>query len=210
QVLSQVDALTADAAAPRAAGPAQPPKSAARPPAADNVVRFDRSAPAQTQSSAGGWTGWVAAAAIALAALALWPRAEAVLSPSERKATLVAESTDLITLDWATTEDPAALSASGSVVWSTDLQAGFMTFRGLPVNDPDVEQYQLWIFDVEQDEQFPVDGGVFDITGDGEVVVEIDPKLRIQQPTLFAITIEKPGGVVVSSRARLPLLAQVG
>ena len=30
------------------------------------------------------------------------------------------------------------------------------------------------------------------------------------EPGKFAITIEKPGGVVVSSRERLPLLAKVG
>jgi hypothetical protein len=32
----------------------------------------------------------------------------------------------------------------------------------------------------------------------------------VNQPTLFAVTIEKPGGVVVSTRERLPRLAQVG
>jgi hypothetical protein len=39
--------------------------------------------------------------------------------------------------------------------------------------------------------------------------VPIDPRLPIGKPTLFAITVEKPGGVVVSKRERLPLLAQV-
>ena len=84
-----------------------------------------------------------------------------------------------------------------------------MRFNGLPVNDPAVEQYQLWIFDAQQDQRYPVDGGVFDVTSAAETVVQIDPKLRIVEPTLFAITIEKPGGVVVSSRERLPLLAKV-
>jgi len=49
---------------------------------------------------------------------------------------------------------------------------------------------------------------VFDVTGD-EVVVAIDAKLRVREPTLFAITIEKPGGVVVSRRERLVLVAAV-
>ncbi|MEO1083082.1 MAG: anti-sigma factor, partial [Acidobacteriota bacterium] len=183
---------------------------------ADRLWGRTRTGAAPRQSAA-AWMGWVAAAAIALAAVALWPQAEAVIAPaefvttpSERKAILIAQQTDLLTLDWSTTDDPAAAQASGDVVWSNELQAGFMTFRGLPVNDPAVEQYQLWIFDAEQDEKYPVDGGVFDVTESGEVVIQIDPKLHIQQPTLFAITIEKPGGVVVSSRARLPLLAQVG
>ena len=44
---------------------------------------------------------------------------------------------------------------------------------------------------------------------DGEIVVAIDARLPVGKPTLFAITVERPGGVVVSSRERLPLLAQV-
>jgi hypothetical protein len=54
-----------------------------------------------------------------------------------------------------------------------------------------------------------VDGGVFDVTTEGEVLVSIHPKLKVQEAFLFAVTIEKPGGVVVSSRERLPLLANV-
>ena len=104
----------------------------------------------------------------------------------------------------------AASGATGDVVWSTAEQRGYLRFVDLAVNDPAREQYQLWIFDVAQDERYPVDGGVFDVASSGEVVVAIDSKLAIQEATLFAITVEKPGGVVVSSRERLPLLAQVG
>ena len=83
-----------------------------------------------------------------------------------------------------------------------------MRFVGLPKNDPRVEQYQLWIFDPAQSEATPVDGGVFDVDDRGEVIVRIDPKLKITGPTLFAVTIEKPGGVVVSDRSRLVLIAK--
>ena len=79
----------------------------------------------------------------------------------------------------------------------------------MPVNDQAQRQYQLWIFDRNQDEKTPVDGGVFDITSDGEVIIPIRAKLRVAEAYLFAVTIEKPGGVVVSSRERLPLLASV-
>jgi hypothetical protein len=54
-----------------------------------------------------------------------------------------------------------------------------------------------------------LDGGVFDIPTTGEVIVPINAKLQVREPFMFAITIEKPGGVVVSSRERLPLLAKV-
>ena len=85
-----------------------------------------------------------------------------------------------------------------------------MRFRGLAANDPAVEQYQLWIFDAERDEARPVDGGVFDVPStDSDTIVPIDAKLPVSRATLFAVTIEQPGGVVVSSRERLPLLAQV-
>ena len=84
-----------------------------------------------------------------------------------------------------------------------------MLFNGLPVNNPAEFQYQLWIFDRRQDERYPIDGGVFDVQADGSVVVPVAAKLRVNEPYLFAVTIEKPGGVVVSSRERLPLLAQL-
>lgn len=74
--------------------------------------------------------------------------------------------------------------------------------------DPAQRQYQLWFFDRNQDEKTPVDGGVFDITSDGEVIIPIRAKLRVAEAYLFAVTIEKPGGEW-SSRERLPLLAMV-
>lgn len=83
-----------------------------------------------------------------------------------------------------------------------------MSIRGLPINDASKEQYQLWIIDPSRDDK-PVDGGVFDITSDGESIVAIQAKLRVDKPTVFAITVEKPGGVVVSDQKRLPLLAKI-
>ncbi len=181
------------------------------------------------------WLGWLAAAAVLL--VAIMTRASAPIepdpsgptstiepstlvetavepTPAQVRQTMLARATDVIQLDWTATDDPAAqtgsgTSASGDVVWSSAAQTGYMRFSGLAVNDPGVYQYQLWIFDAEQDERYPIDGGVFDIANDGETVIRIDPKLRVVSPTLFAITVEKPGGVVVSSRERLPLLAKV-
>lgn len=134
------------------------------------------------------------------------------VDPATARDTWVAaaeDAGDLVRLAWS--PGPTAPGEiGGGVVWSPADQKGFMRFSGLPVNDPTVEQYQLWIFDAEQDERYPVDGGVFDITSEGETVIDIDPKLAIVKATLFAITVEKPGGVVVSSRERLPVLAAVG
>jgi hypothetical protein len=147
------------------------------------------------------------------------PEAVAVrpATPEQLRERLLADDPDAIEVAWADGTDPAvatqpAGASRGDVVWSQRLQRGSMRFRGLAANDPAVEQYQLWIFDAERDAAHPVDGGVFDVAGtdaDGEVCVPIDARLPIGKPTLFAITVEKPGGVVVSKRDRLPLLAKV-
>lgn len=162
--------------------------------------------------------GWlIAAAALALAVISWWPRSGDWIAdgggraePTLRRGQLLATANDTLELAWQPTEDPAAIGASGDVVWSGERQAGFMRFEGLEANDPQVFQYQLWIFDAVRDERFPVDGGVFDIGGDGEIVVPISASLPVDTPTLFAVTIEPPGGVVVSSRERIVLLAQAG
>jgi len=113
---------------------------------------------------------------------------------------------DARVVPWSATKDAAAKGASGEVKWSARSQEGTMHIRGLAKNDPHVSQYQLWIFDAERDERYPVDGGVFDITGD-DVVVPITPKVAAKKAKLFAITIEPPGGVVVSKREHIVLTA---
>src|SRR5205085_11981444 len=98
----------------------------------------------------------------------------------------------------------------GDVIWSNTKQQGFMRFKGLPTMNPAVNEYQLWIFDSEQDERYPIYGGVLEINPEtGEAIVQIKATFKVSQPKLFAITIEKPGGVVVSDRGKLVLLAKV-
>jgi anti-sigma-K factor RskA len=82
-----------------------------------------------------------------------------------------------------------------------------MRFVGLAPNDPTQFQYELWIFDKARDQAFPVDGGVFDVTSNGEVIVAINPKLHVNDLGMFAVTVEKPGGVVVSKRERIVVTA---
>ena len=115
---------------------------------------------------------------------------------------------DVVRTDWSPGDDPLAAGVSGEVVWSPSEQRGFMRFRALQPNNPTVAQYQLWIFDGTRPSETPVDGGVFDVV-DGEVIVPIDAKIDVRDATLFAITLEEPGGVVVSKRERLLLLGTV-
>ena len=162
------------------------------------------------------WLAWaVAAAALAVAAFSFSRQPNlGEESPIELRSELLAAAKrdpgSVFEANWTKTEDPAAKAASGKVIWSDKLQRGVMEFSGLEANDPKQNQYQLWIFDADRPEATPVDGGVFDIpAGKKEVLVPIDARLPVSKATLFAITLEKPGGVVVSDRKRLPLLAPV-
>ena len=158
-----------------------------------------------------------AAAAIVLAigavvwSIAKPPRVATLPQPpsiAEQRAQLLAAGGDVTTLAWTATEDPNAKGAGGDVVWSASKQQGFMRFVGLTPNDRTAIQYQLWIFDASRDAAFPVDGGVFDVSATGEVIVPIVPKLRVDKVALFAVTVEKPGGVVVSKRERIVVTAK--
>ncbi|MDP1857241.1 MAG: hypothetical protein Q8K82_01140 [Gemmatimonadaceae bacterium] len=78
-------------------------------------------------------------------------------------------------VDWSPSTDPAATQASGDVVWSGTQQRGVLRLVGLAPNDPRSAQYQLWIVDAERDARYPVDGGVFDLLPNGEVLVLAAP-----------------------------------
>ena len=182
------------------------------------AARFTSARPARGSAGLAAWSGWLVAAASMLVALLSFTSGErgpagarAPENPVSLRAMLLERAPDARPIAWAEPAEGAAGGATGDIVWSDALQEGYMRFSGLAANDPSVEQYQLWIFDAERSADYPVDGGVFDVpAGANEVVVPIRARLPVSKATLFAITIEKPGGVVVSSRERLPLLAQVG
>ena len=147
-----------------------------------------------------GWNwGWAAAAALALALVFTnYPDigSGGVDSAKAREALLA--DTLSIRVPWATPEDPAFAQVTGDVVWNDESQEGYMLLSGMPVNDPTVSQYQLWVVDPDRGSN-PVDGGVFDIpAGQQTVVIPINAKLAVDDPVVFAITREQPGGVVVS------------
>lgn len=188
-------------------------------PTAESVVELPNFSAALPRRELIAWL--VAAASVAYAFVTVTDDSpSSPQSPAELRNELLAlAKTDAATLTqvaWSAGPDTAGENATGDVVWHNDRQQGVMRFSGLAANDPSEMQYQLWIFDGKQDDRYPIDGGVFDMptvkeSADGktEVFVKIDAKLPVVDPTMFAITIEKPGGVVVSSRKRLPLIAQV-
>jgi hypothetical protein len=176
--------------------------------------------------------GWLAAAACLVLAIFGWlrtppetqapmaqaPPPAAIPAPIEKPAPTAAEEReallakpDSLKVTLAATKDPAAAGVSGDVVWDPATQRGFMHFSGLAANDPAVRQYQLWIFDAGRDKRYPVDGGVFDIPANaGEIVIPIRAALMVRKPAAFAVTVEKPGGAVVSGREHVLALGAAG
>jgi hypothetical protein len=169
--------------------------------------------------------GWIAAAACLVLAIIGWvrsppPTAPVAVAPppaaaepppekpapptaAEERAALLAKS-DSLKIPLGATKDPAAAGVTGDVVWDPVTQRGFLHFAGLAPNDPSVHQYQIWIFDAGRDKRYPVDGGVFDVPANAtEVVIPIRASLMVRKPAAFAVTLEKPGGVVVSGRERV-------
>ncbi len=169
------------------------------------------------------WIGWLAAAAL-LAITVVRGRApapSAAASATVRsaaidgdvrllRATLVADP-QTQTLKWAAgTDSTGRFTEDGEVLWNPALQRGVMRLIGLMPNDSTQWQYQLWIFDKTRDERYPVDGGVFNIArGQADRLVAIRAPVPIGDAVMFAITVEKPGGVVVSTRERLAMLAKL-
>ncbi len=204
-----------------------------------NVVPFSAARPqARAPSRVIAIGGWIAAAACLLLAIGAFarrpptapvvtlpvapltgtpsaitsappPTTVASVSPADlREKLLAAEGSSRA--EWTPTKDPLGKAATGEVVWNKDQQKGTMRFQGLAKNDPTRAQYQLWIFDKTRDEKYPVDGGVFDVDSDtGDVVVPIRATLAVNSPVLFAVTLEKPGGVVVSKRERIVVVAKM-
>jgi hypothetical protein len=112
------------------------------------------------------------------------------------------------TLEWtfrAEQDEAVGEGAQGRVLWSPELQQGVMIVSGLAANDASESQYQVWIRD-SQREGPPVPGAVFDVEDD-EVQVAFDAGLVIGEPSAFLITVERPGGVVVSTQDRVVMVA---
>ena len=169
------------------------------------------------------WLGWAVAAAACLAlALNIYytrpqdtqiargpatPTPQEKLTPEQERQRLIETAPDLARGNWGA-GNVKELTPAGDIVWSDSKQAGYMRLSGLPVNDPNKETYQLWIFDETQDDKTPIDGGTFSVTSTGEVIVPINAKLNPRNTKMYAITVEKPGGVVVSKREKIVALAK--
>src|SRR4051812_42363633 len=87
--------------------------------------------------------------------------------------------------DW---DNPEFKGVTGTVVWCDRAQKGYLKLTGLPANNPETEQYQLWIVDSRGMGQ-RISGAIFNSSG-GETVVAIEPGIPIKSASAFAVTIE--------------------
>lgn len=166
-----------------------------------------------------GWVPWLtalaSAAVIVLAFESGWFRRQLNVSPSPS-----VQSDELAQLSaadlYARYQQDAgvetfATGSGGDALWNVERQDGVLRISGLKPNDPEESQYQLWIFDdsrtTEGRHLYPVDGGVFDVTGadlaKGEALVRFNARIPVGEAFAFVVTEERPGGVVVSDRQRI-------
>lgn len=166
--------------------------------------------PARPRTKVREWL--VAAACIAFGAASTFVLVRAGTQTTEELPTDPARFVSMyptaVRVPWEGTKDSHVVGAvRGEAIFDPRTSKGLLVIEGLAPNDPSFEQYQLWIFDASRDERYPVDGGVFDMPSCGQAAVPIEAKLPVDKPVLFAVTVEKPGGVVVSDR-RIALVAK--
>lgn len=174
------------------------------------------------------WLGWLAAAAACVVLAfniyttrtelarstqkineleARLPKPTPTPSAAQEFEQFLASNADVVRSEWGDFDPKKPMNVKGEIVWSQTAQKGYVHFTNIPVNDKSKEQYQLWIFDKTQ--KYPVDGGVFDASSAGEIIIPIDAKIKVQEPFQFAVTAEKPGGVVVSLLEKVMAVAKV-
>lgn len=100
------------------------------------------------------WIGWVAAAAcVLIAGFTIISRPAPTPTPTppapvqtlaESRRAFLESTPDLRTAQWGDWDNPELPGVTGTVEWSESAQKGYMTFEGLAVNVPTVEQYLLF------------------------------------------------------------------
>lgn len=186
---------------------------------------FQKTFAFEPKKSVWSWLGWaVAAAACVVLAVNIYTTRQSStdiakttptptatpqikLTATQEREQLLASAKDVVQSTWGDLDPKKPQNLQGDVVWSNSAQKGFVRFSNLPVNDKTKETYQVWIFDENQKQ--PIDGGIFDANEAGEIIIPIDARLKVQKPKMFAVTAEKPGGVVVSPLEKVMAVAKV-
>lgn len=177
-----------------------------------------------SKASSGGWQarfGWLAAAAcLGLAVIGWWPRLfpppaaplPVAVSDADRYQDFLKNANDVVRVNWAPWGENAQMQGvQGEVIWSQERQEGYVRIRGLPVNDSQVEQYQLWVVDTSLGEPLkgpPIPAGVFNV-GDSssEIIIPLNPAVRVGSTFGFGMTKERQGGAPQPTIDRAQLIA---
>lgn len=85
-----------------------------------------------------------------------------------------------------------APNATAAIVWDAARQRGVLNSTNIPPNSAD-RDYQLWIVDSRFAD--PIDAGVFHVEKAGSARYVFKPKVRIESPAGFAVSVERRGGV---------------
>ena len=128
------------------------------------------------------------------------------LAMLEMPATFVAQMSTFDLPDVPDLPPAEQRDVKGDFVWNEELGSGYARFVGLEPNDPNIEQYQVWVIDERGLEQ-KVSGGVFNGNEQGEVIVPINPGIDVGRIALFAVTVEEPGGTWVPTLKRRIVVA---
>jgi hypothetical protein len=160
---------------------------------------------------------WSVAACLGLALAGWWPRlfvAPPALPAATQARAALLSSGRVVRAQWVAGAAAPPAGISGDVVFDPLTQRGFLRFRGIPANDPRLQQYQLWIADAGRAQPEPVDAGVFNVDAaqsdaSGDVLIPFEPRLPVRTPAAFVVTLEQPGGVVVSRQQHVLALAKV-
>lgn len=158
---------------------------------------------------------WLAAAASLLVAGFLWLGSDDInttglISRSDQgrwdKFVAAADPENLFEVQLATGNHESGSQAKGTVLWNQQSKRGVIKLSGLATNDPDQQQYQLWVIDRVRGIEDRPNAGVFDITQTGENIFEFRSDLKVFDPQGFAVTVEKPGGVNKSDLSKIALV----
>ncbi|MDD5199905.1 MAG: anti-sigma factor [Terrimicrobiaceae bacterium] len=175
-------------------------------------------APVESPRTAAIWVPWGIAAALALAAGALWYQNQRLENERTALAGASAEldqlrvasaSKDRVAADLrnriaelekrnalaqtqvATLTSKLDASYLASIAWDNSAQEGILKVRRLPAAERG-KDYQLWVIDPNS--AAPVSAGVFTVQADGSATIRFAPAQKVSAATAFAVSLEKSGG----------------
>ena len=158
-----------------------------------------------------GWTGWAVAAGLLLWLVSQQRDREADFLPramfspvnlhfATAQQKLRSKTDDVVCGQWERSPEsdlPWAVAAEGELIWSQKLQCGLIRVKGLPPNDPQREQYQVWIRDSHRPHDHPIGAGVFNVGPSDEAVLLIHPRIVVHAHDRFFISREPSGGSIL-------------